>query len=89
MYIDICRHKHKGSSTSVEAFKAAKHSINQLQELVLKELAIEEQTMKEISDKHGIAFNSMSGRGSELKSKGKVEETGEIRNRGKVLRIKI
>lgn len=77
---DICINKHKGNSASVEADKKVRKEIDRLRVLTI----IREQgqaSSKMIARIMGKELHHISGRISELKSEGIIEDTG-IRKEG-------
>lgn len=89
---DICKNKHKGASTSIEAFESIKSNLSQLQSLVYNVVASSSwlgSTVEEASNTLNIPVHSLSGRFSELKRINKIRHNGTYRltrsgNRAKV-----
>lgn len=83
---DICSRKHQGNTESREANKVNVPSRSAQREAVLVYIRATPRSMKEVAQLMGVPFNTISGRGSELKRYGLVEETGEVRQGSAVLR---
>jgi predicted transcriptional regulator len=76
---DVCANKHKGNAESKEANAKASSGKLQMREYVL--LNIEKAgdyglTCKELADKWGVGMNTISGRWTELKAAGLIEQIG-------------
>lgn len=85
---DITQNRHKGNAQSVAAHKRLMPTKQTKYQLVINTLAeMGEATPEEVSKKLGVYPHTISGRFSEGKVRKAIEETGEIRNGGMVLRI--
>jgi transposase len=84
--IDPCSNKHQGNEQSRAANRRNMQDREQQRSQVLN-LIIEHNglSMKEVAQMMGVPFNTVSGRGTELKKFGLVEPTGEIRSGSAVL----
>jgi predicted transcriptional regulator len=87
MMNDICAGKHDGNEQSREANTKSMSNRDAQRAAVLR-LIIENNglSMKEVAQLMGVEFNTVSGRGSELKKMGLVEPTGEVRSGSAVLK---
>jgi hypothetical protein len=85
---DICSSKHGDNPQSVAANKKNLNhrTIQRLKVLELIKDAENGLSMKEVARIMDTQFSSVSGRGSELKRFGLVEETGEVREGSAVLK---
>jgi predicted transcriptional regulator len=84
---DISENKHGGNKESRNAYKRHESRLevqrNEVLALISKHGGL---SMKEVAALMDVPFNTVSGRGSELKQLGKVEKTGEVRDGSAVLR---
>ena len=86
---DITARKHGGNSASVEANKRAEPTKAVMRhQIFLWAETRTDFTSKEIAREFGKPLNAISGRISELRATGVIEETGERREGCNVLRVK-
>lgn len=84
--VDICSGRHQGNTESRAANQQGLPSRAAQRMAVLIYIRNEPRSMKEVAQLMGVPFNTISGRGSELKRLGLVELTGEVRQGSAVLR---
>jgi predicted transcriptional regulator len=84
--LDICSGRHQGNAESRFAnYRSLGNRASQRQ-MVLNLIRQTPRSMKQIAAICGVPFNTISGRGSELKKLGLVEETGIVVHGSMVLR---
>jgi hypothetical protein len=84
---DITANKHRGNAQSQAAHRRGRSNreAQRLQVLELIKDSYNGLSMKEVAALMDCPFNTVSGRGSELKKSGLVEPTGETRDGSAVL----
>ncbi len=88
---DITANRHKGASTSVDAFERIKNTIPRQRAAVLilfRKRPKRGYTVHEIAEAFGVSPNHVSGRLTELKRDGHIIPNGERRGNAAVLVIK-
>tara|TARA_R110000782_G_scaffold52263_4_gene112137 strand:+ start:15014 stop:15295 length:282 start_codon:yes stop_codon:yes gene_type:complete len=81
---DICENRHKGNAESVEAFKAARLNLTEIQREILALAATWGPvgiTSKQFAFHSGRTLNAVSGRFSELIQRGKLKRNGVRRDK--------
>ena len=87
--LDITATKHGGNSESRSAFQKSKHNAAEQRARVLELITQSGPaglSMKQVASAMSVQLNTISGRGSELRQSGAVEDTGERRSGSAVLR---
>ena len=75
---DITANKHGGNEESVEANRRNKLARECDRREVFRKISQRPSTMKQVAAAMGRQFNTLSGRGSDLKRMGLIRKTGEI-----------
>lgn len=74
---DPCENRHLGNPQSIEAHKRVLHSKEETYKRIIEVLKTRgPSTSKEIATALGVQLNCVSGRYSELKALGRIQETG-------------
>ncbi len=74
---DITENKHGGNANSKAAFKTICKNLTLKQAQVLATIKVlQGATCKDISERHLVGMNAISGRLTELKAMGKIKVTG-------------
>jgi DNA-binding CsgD family transcriptional regulator len=84
---DITERRHKGNEQSTEAFHVIKDNLTDRERRVLSIIKLYSRptsqgiTAEEIADQMGVTVNTISGRCSSLKLKGKIYKSGTRKTR--------
>jgi predicted HTH transcriptional regulator len=74
---DITSNKHGGNAQSKTAFDMVKQKLTLRQKIVLSWIALEQQaTSKRVAELMRVPLNTISGRFTELKAAGKIQQVG-------------
>lgn len=80
--LDVCASRHGGSETSVAAHERIIHTKEETHQKIMKLVRARKGygvTVKEVAGAFGVQVNTISGRLSELKQRGKLKDSGERR----------
>lgn len=80
-HIDPCRRRHRGASTSVQAWQRCKDGLTMMQKEVFEiiQRMPEGATCDQVAQMLGVGVNSVSGRFTELKRNWLIRDTGQRR----------
>ena len=80
--LDVCASRHGGAETSVAAHERMKHTKADTHNRIMKLAQARKEygiTVKEVAGAFGVQVNTISGRLSELKQRGKLKDSGQRR----------